>query len=115
MKKESLSSNPNFGLPAWVLPQIKTILTNEPRVEKVVLFGSRAKGLHKPGSDIDLALFGDHLYSDSLSNLSQQFDESSLPWKVDLVVVNTIDNQNLLDHILRVGVVIYEKVVHSNR
>ncbi|NCN04739.1 MAG: nucleotidyltransferase domain-containing protein [Spirochaetales bacterium] len=88
---------------------IKTILTTEKKIEKAVLFGSRAKGTEKKGSDIDIALFGENLDLKSVGLLSQQFEESTLSWKVDLVLVEMIDNSNLLDHIQRLGQGIYEQ------
>ena len=109
MDSISSSVHDEYGLPSWALLQIKTILSTEAKIQKAVLFGSRAKGLQRLGSDIDIALFGDQLILDSLSNLAHQFDESSLPWKVDLVLINTIDNPKLLDHIYRVGVIMFER------
>ena len=44
------------GLSQQTVAQITRVLTEFPDVERAVLFGSRAKGTHKRGSDIDLAL-----------------------------------------------------------
>lgn len=52
----------------------------------VSVFGSRARGAAKPWSDLDLALEGAApLPLSVLAALAEAFDESDLPWKVDLV------------------------------
>ena len=85
------------------------ILSANPRVEKVVLFGSRAMGSHSPASDIDLALFGEGLTLDDLLRLRRLVDETSIPQRVDLVLAKAIDNPRLRDHIRRHGVLWYER------
>ncbi|WP_201022715.1 nucleotidyltransferase family protein [Tepidimonas taiwanensis] len=96
-----------FGLSARTLATLRAILATEPRVTRAVLFGSRALGTHRPGSDIDLALFGEGIDLDTLSRLHRQFDESSLPYQVDLCAWERIDNPALREHIERVGRVLY--------
>ncbi|WP_255408173.1 nucleotidyltransferase domain-containing protein [Macromonas nakdongensis] len=76
---------------------------NHPSVEQVVLFGSRAKGNHRSGSDIDLCLTAPSLSPHELWNLDAEIDDLLLPWKVDLVLRHTIDSPELLAHIQRVG------------
>lgn len=56
----------NFGLPDKTLADIRHILAECPPVEKAILYGSRAKGNHSPGSDIDLTLTGDRLDMNTL-------------------------------------------------
>ena len=77
------------------LDKIKMVLCSHKNIENVILYGSRAKGNYKEGSDIDLTIKG---------NLT--FDNLSLPWKIDLSLYNQIENKELLEHIDRVGVVI---------
>jgi len=74
-------------------------------VEQVVLYGSRAKGNYKEGSDIDLTVKG-NLTFDNMVKMSVNLDELNLPWKIDLSLYNQIENKNLLDHIDRVGIAI---------
>lgn len=53
---------------------------------RVFVFGSRAGGTVKPWSDLDLSIEGPGPLSlSSLATLRDAFDESSLPWKVDLI------------------------------
>lgn len=98
-----------FGLPPATVETIRRILATEPAVEKAVLFGSRAKGTHRPGSDIDLALFGAGLDLDVLGRLAARLDESPIPYQVDLCLFDWIDHEDLRAHIARVGRVFYER------
>ena len=77
-------------------------------VHEAILFGSRAKGNYKPGSDIDLAVKG-FVSKDVLSILLTAFEETILPYFVDVVVYDNIKNEALREHIDRVGVSIYQK------
>ncbi|HPT70181.1 MAG TPA: nucleotidyltransferase domain-containing protein [Syntrophomonas sp.] len=97
-----------YGLTQHTLEQIINILTKNPKVEEVVLFGSRAVGNYREGSDVDLALKGKGLEMDELLKLSAELDELDLPYYFDLLVFEKIDNNDLLDHICRVGQTIYK-------
>jgi len=85
------------------------ILTKQSGSLKVVLFGSRAKGNFKAGSDIDIALFGDSLKVNDLLVLASDLDNLWLPNKFDLVIFDHIKEQSLIDHIERVGVSLWER------
>ena len=98
-----------YGLKEETIETIIAILSNEPRVEKVLLFGSRAKGTYKDGSDIDLCLEGANLDLSALSPLEEKLDDLLLPWKIDLVAFDLISNQEMRDHIRRVGIPLYER------
>jgi predicted nucleotidyltransferase len=80
----------------------------------VHIFGSRAKGTSKPGSDIDLAIMNRLPDIKVLLRLKNDFEESSLPYKVDLVDFHTLTNQNFIDHIKRVGEVFYQRESDNN-
>jgi len=98
---------PEFGLPDRTLATVRRILAGFSDVEKVILYGSRAKGNYRPGSDIDLALFGTQLGRSTLSKLSALLDESPIPYQVDLTRWDDIENESLREHIQRAGVVFY--------
>ncbi|HWP00550.1 MAG TPA: nucleotidyltransferase domain-containing protein, partial [Methylococcus sp.] len=68
-----------------------------------------AKGTHRPGSDIDLALVGDGLDVDTLGRLARAFEESSIPYQVDLCLLEAVEHPPLRSHIERVGLVLYER------
>lgn len=97
------------GLSATTLGTLHAILASCPEVETALVYGSRAKGNYKPGSDIDLTLVGAALTQDTLSHLVGLFEESSLPYKVDLSILRDIDSPSLRAHIERVGQVLYQR------
>ncbi|MBD3843445.1 MAG: nucleotidyltransferase domain-containing protein [Campylobacterales bacterium] len=86
-----------YGLTQEELGTIKTVLRMLD-VSKAVLFGSRAKGSHKKGSDVDLAIIGDERKVSYYLN-----EETNLPYYFDIVNLYKITNQNLIEHIQRVG------------
>lgn len=74
------------------LAQVRAILrAHLPPGVQAAVFGSRAGGRPKPWSDLDLVLEGDAPLPLSLiAALAEAFDESALPWKVDLVDRRTV-------------------------
>jgi predicted nucleotidyltransferase len=99
-----------FGLPENTLTVIRLILADCPAVEKAILYGSRAKGNFRPGSDIDLTLIGDHLDLQILCEIASRLEDSSIPYQVDLSLWQQLDHLALREHIERVGVVFYERL-----
>jgi predicted nucleotidyltransferase len=73
-------------------------------VERAVLFGSRATGDFSPGSDVDIALFGDALALDDQAKLAEEINQSSVPQQVDLLLHHRIKSLKLLSHIQEDGV-----------
>lgn len=92
------------GLSTEQVAIIQQILKQNQHVETAILYGSRAKGNYKNGSDIDLTLLGSQLNVDDLLDLQNKFYDSALPHKVDLSIFNDLDNPDLIEHICRVGV-----------
>jgi len=82
---------------------IETLSAN-PKVERIVLFGSRAMGTFTPTSDIDLALFGDDLTLSDQAALTEAMAELSIPQRVDILIHHRIENQALREHIRKHGV-----------
>lgn len=79
-------------------------------IDKVVIFGSRAKGNYKAGSDVDLAVYGADVTFDVVSRLHAVLeDESPMPYFFDVIDFNHLDNQELKSHIERVGKVIFQR------
>jgi len=99
----------NHGLAAAVVARIHQVLTRHPEVERVILYGSRAMGTFKPGSDVDLTLVGEKLNSTILGRIDEELDDLLLPYEFDLSIFSTITHAGLLDHLRRVGVTFYEK------
>lgn len=102
-------TDPEFGLNKEALFRIRTVLSEFPQIEQAILYGSRAMGRQRPGSDIDLTLIGADLDQRVQDKLSWQLDDLLLPWQFDLSIHHHIDNSDLLAHIDRVGKVLYQK------
>ena len=98
-----------FGLSETICATVRRILDQHPEVEKALIYGSRAKGNYKNGSDIDLTLLGDALDYRVLSAVAGSLDDSDIPYTVDLSILEQIENLSLREHIERVGKVFYER------
>jgi predicted nucleotidyltransferase len=98
-----------FGLSEATIQKICTVLARYPQVEKAVLYGSRATGNYRNGSDIDLALFGDDITLRTLCSIMDAIDDLLLPYSVDLVVFEQIRDPDLIAHIQQAGVVFYQR------
>lgn len=99
----------NHGLSTNTVERIVSVLARYPEIEKAVLYGSRAQGNYRNGSDIDLTLFGDGLNFSLLTRLANELDDLLLPYKFDLSFFANLTHPALIDHIRRVGVVFYQK------
>ena len=98
----------DFGLNPVDLKKILGVFEQYTVIEEVVLYGSRAKGNYRPGSDIDLTLKGSELNLRILNRISTELDDLLLPFCFDLSIFTQIENEDLIDHIHRVGVTIYQ-------
>ena len=98
-----------YGLKDTDIDKINGVFASYREVEEVVLYGSRAKGNFKKGSDIDLTMKGTNLNLKILNKISHEIDDLLLPYIVDLSIFNTIENRDLIDHINRVGIIFYKK------
>ena len=96
-------------VPGQVAERIRAVLVRHPSVTRAVLFGSRAKGNFREGSDIDLALEGEDLGEREMADIRSKLDDEPIAHRVDLILKKTITYHELLDHIERVGVVFYER------
>jgi len=103
------AAQPPYGLPPNVLERLDAVFRQWPQIDRAILYGSRAKGNFRKGSDIDLCLEADAMPIDDLLKLSGEIDDLLLPWKVDLALKHTIENSDLLAHIERVGAPVYER------
>ncbi len=98
-----------YGLTQEIIEKISNVYARFPEVEKVVLYGSRAKGNYKNGSDIDFTLYGTALTPDLRANIAMALDDLMLPYTIDLSFFDELENAELREHIKRVGKVFYEK------
>jgi uncharacterized protein len=99
-----------YGLKESVIQRIGTVLARYPQVERAVLYGSRAKGNYKNGSDIDLTLEGGaDLTAEVLYKIMDELDDLLLPYTFDLSRFASISDPGVIEHIRRVGVAFYNK------
>ena len=99
-----------YGLSAQTLKKVRDVLVQYPQVEEAVLYGSRARGDYKNGSDIDLTLRGgDALTHTILSRIANDLDDQLLPYTIDLSIFKDIRDAEMAAQIERVGVVFYKK------
>lgn len=98
-----------FGLSEKTLVKIRGVLQKYPAIDKAVIYGSRAKGNYRTGSDIDLTLFGELLDQKMCLDIAEDLDELLLPYMIDLSVYALIDHEGLKEHIDCVGRVLYQK------
>jgi predicted nucleotidyltransferase len=94
-----------IGLSEFEIAEILLLTQRFPEIEKVILFGSRAKGIHKQGSDVDLAISGIALSYSIINELSYLLNEESvLPYYFDVLNLSEISSLALLAHIKEYGV-----------
>ena len=97
-----------FGLKDTSYQHIITAISNFKEIETVIIFGSRAKGNYKKGSDIDIAIKGKNINYDTVIRLSTILNqELPIPYFVDVVHYETLTNKELVDHIDRVGKIFF--------
>ena len=102
--------NNSFGIYDESYSLILEAVNGYPKIEKAFIFGSRAIGNHKKGSDIDIAIFGKDVDFETTSSLHGKLNEElPIPYFIDVVNFNSIDNQELKSHILHEGKSIFER------
>ena len=96
-----------YGLPDRTLDTLNSIFQKYPGIRQVILYGSRAKGNYRKGSDIDLCLkTGDDFSFTDLLRIAGDFDDSDMPYLVDVSIYGDLSNPDLKAHIDRVGKVL---------
>lgn len=98
-----------YGLSQWTIDDLTNVFRRHPEISKVILFGSRAKGNYRSGSDIDLAIVGENIGYKNLLQISADIDDLGLLYKVDVLNYDREKGTPIGSHIDRVGKVFYEK------
>ncbi|ADY12431.1 nucleotidyltransferase domain-containing protein [Sphaerochaeta globosa] len=98
-----------LGLRPEILDQLDILFKSYKEIDAVILYGSRAKGTYRPGSDIDITIKGEHFEDSLVGKLAEEIDDLLLPYSFDISSWSQIDNPDLLAHIERVGIIIYQK------
>ncbi len=100
----------NFGLNNEDIEEILLILKSVSEVDEAIIFGSRAKGNFRNGSDLDIAIKGKNVNFSNISYISYRLNEETLmPYKFDILDYNMISNEELKNHINRIGRILYKK------
>lgn len=99
----------DIGLKQEHITAINHCFALYPAILGVILYGSRAKGNFRVGSDIDLTVIDDNLSHSELLQLENTLDDLHLPYKIDLSLKRQINNPELLQHIDRVGIEFYKR------
>lgn len=96
------------GLTKNTINQIRAVLTHNKKIKSAKIFGSRSVNKHKRGSDVDIAIIGEHITSQDIYQISDQLNEQLLlPYYFDIVDYNRLNNPTLIAHINKDGVEIY--------
>lgn len=102
--------NTDFGIYERSFSEILKELQKHTELEKVVIFGSRAMGNYKKGSDIDIAIFGKNITYELLAKIHYNLNEEiPTPYFIDVLHFETTENEELKKHILNEGKIIYQK------
>lgn len=92
-----------FGLAERHYRDIVRVFRRYPNIEKVLIFGSRAKGTYKPYSDIDLAVVAPNMDDQEFSRLWNELDALELVFKLDVLHWDKLGQQKLKDSIMTHG------------
>ena len=98
-----------FGLKQTTIDKINSVFEKNPEVEQVIIYGSRAKGNYRNGSDIDITLKGEKLTYNILSKIIGEIDDLDTPYLFDISIFDKLDSPGLEEHINRVGQIFYKK------
>ncbi|MDR0703703.1 MAG: nucleotidyltransferase domain-containing protein [Planctomycetaceae bacterium] len=101
----------NDGLTEKYRTEIRLIFASCSKIDRVLLFGSRAKGNFRRDSDVDFVLEGHDLVGSDLALLNGKFMESNVPFDIDIVIRNEIADPNLENQITKHGTEFYRKAV----
>lgn len=96
----------SFGLSQTIMQELLSYFKTKSEIQKVLLFGSRAKGTFHNGSDIDLAIQTEN--KDKIPEYMRELDELPTPYKFDVVNYKTLTNENLKNSIDKDGIVVYQ-------
>ena len=98
-----------FGLSPTTLEKLNNVFAQHDAIDSVLIYGSRAKGNFRAGSDIDLTIKGDEIPFAEFMQIEDQIDDLMLPYTIDLSQYRQLENADLIAHIDRIGVAIYNK------
>ena len=98
-----------FGLQQSTINKINNVFENHLAIDEVTIYGSRAKGNYRNGSDIDITLKGKNISTEMFSKISAEIDDLNTPYMFDISIFTNLDFPEFVDHINRVGQIFYKK------
>ena len=98
-----------YGIKEEQWEMLCRVFANNPKIEKVILYGSRAKGTFKPFSDVDITLVGGTLSITDLVDTMNAIDDLLLPYMFDISLYHKLKSPELIDHINRRGIAVYNR------
>lgn len=96
-----------FGLDENTISAICNVFDKYPEIKVAIIYGSRAKGNYREGSDIDITLKGKGVSDEICSKVWLDLDDLNTPYLIDLSVYDKLSSDSLIEHIDRVGKVFY--------
>ncbi|MDF0728954.1 nucleotidyltransferase domain-containing protein [Cytobacillus sp. S13-E01] len=104
-----------FGLLDHDHNYILKALRSLEEIDSARIFGSRAIGNYKKGSDVDIAIIGKSISSTTISKLDELLNEEyPLPYFFDILHYEEINNEKLIEHIDTVGKELYRKGINDS-
>ncbi len=102
-----------FGLPQKTIDELINYFTQRPEIEKVVIYGSRVKGTHHNGSDIDFAIWTDK--HETISNILSELDDLPTPYMFDVTDYKTLNHEGMKNSIDRDGKLFYSADYYNDK
>ena len=112
-RSDALATRRDSGIAPSAIAKLQRIFETTPKLERVVLFGSRAQGNYRNASDIDLAIDGPEMSRSDFARLSSQFEEAELLYKVDVIRLQDVLDERLRGYIERDGRVFWQPRRHA--
>ncbi len=96
------------GIPERTKNELLNYFKSKPEIEKVVLYGSRAKGKFHNGSDIDFAIWTDE--HNKISSILDDLENLPTPYKFDVTDYKILTHQGMKNSIDTDGILFYQKI-----
>lgn len=102
-----------YGLTDIKLSKLSGVFYIYSDIEQVIIYGSRAMNTYAKFSDIDIVLVGSNITNQTLTKIIFDIEDLLLPYAFDISISHKINNPDVLDHIDRVGKVLYNRIEYS--
>lgn len=100
----------DFGLSGKTLNGLRNLFAQFSEIEQVLIYGSRAKGNYREGSDIDLTFKGEQLTPALLTKIALKIDDLNTPYLFDLSLFDQLNSEALIEQINQTSKVFYQKI-----